>query len=500
MIELKTIKRWIRPLGSLKLAVVLLVALLVILATATVYESKYDAQTARHLVYSSPLFALFLFLLGVNVAASTVLRYPFKKSLYPFVAVHAGILMLLAGSAVTMWWGVEGTLSLEEGRSGHLLVLDEPVLLSGPQGLKLAEQEAEFRWRPPSDEQTYRYSLGHGLTAVVDRYIHQAAEQVDYVPAEAPAPPALELHLFGSRAEMSQWITPEQGTLQLGPAKLRLVHLPDDQALQAFLQRPSGDLGVLQMLVEGQPVVVPVAEAVGPALALSPDLSLQVLETSVDRVVVEFADRQGNRERWLLTTNQGDRRLLAREGERQLPVRALFGAGQATPQRGLELAVGPNHDLYYRRDDGSSGPLKVKEPIATGWMDFQFEVERFVPHARVEHSFRATKVPRGMQGPGPAIRLSIEGSPHPGPYWLALGSSVRVLDAQGEPFVVGYGMKTAELGFEVALRDFEVGHDPGTMNPASYQSQVEVGGKTHTIAMNQPLEEGGYKLFQASYS
>lgn len=45
--------------ASLKLAVILLVALAVILAVATFYESAYDTKTAQYLVYrSSPRSAL----------------------------------------------------------------------------------------------------------------------------------------------------------------------------------------------------------------------------------------------------------------------------------------------------------------------------------------------------------------------------------------------------------------------------------------------------------
>jgi len=79
--EMKTPARKIwKFLGSLKLAVVLLVMLAAILATATFYESLYDTKTAQHLVYSSPWFAVFLGLLFTNVFCSAASRYPIKAT------------------------------------------------------------------------------------------------------------------------------------------------------------------------------------------------------------------------------------------------------------------------------------------------------------------------------------------------------------------------------------------------------------------------------------
>ena len=94
-----------RFLASLKLAVILLVALAAILSIATFYESIYDTKTAQYLVYKSPLFALFLGFLGVNLLCSALMRYPWKKSQTGFVITHLGIIIILIGSLFTMFKG-----------------------------------------------------------------------------------------------------------------------------------------------------------------------------------------------------------------------------------------------------------------------------------------------------------------------------------------------------------------------------------------------------------
>ena len=120
-----------RFLSSLKLAVLLIVALGVILATATFYESAYDTRTAQHLVYKSHYFAAFLVILGLNLTCSALQRYPWKKSQTGFVLTHLGIITILAGSLQTLYSGVDGSIALAEGESTKRVMIDEPVLYYG---------------------------------------------------------------------------------------------------------------------------------------------------------------------------------------------------------------------------------------------------------------------------------------------------------------------------------------------------------------------------------
>jgi cytochrome c biogenesis protein ResB len=70
---------------------------------------------------------------------------------------------------------------------------------------------------------------------------------------------------------------------------------------------------------------------------------------------------------------------------------------------------------------------------------------------------------------------------------------------------LAYALKSLPLGFSVKLKEFRMGKYDGTENPSSYESLVQVQDKTpaesgeHLIAMNEPLHQGKYKIFQASY-
>ncbi len=115
------LKQLVALLSSLKLAVVLLVLLLVGLSAGTIVESRVGVETAGRLVYYSWWFLSLQGLLAINVAASLANLFPWGKRRVGFVLTHASLLLIFAGSAVTYFFKVEGTLGLWEGESGSAI-------------------------------------------------------------------------------------------------------------------------------------------------------------------------------------------------------------------------------------------------------------------------------------------------------------------------------------------------------------------------------------------
>src|SRR5216683_6347940 len=113
-----------RFFASLKLAVVLLAVLIIGAITGTIYESSFDAKVARAYVYGAPWFNLWLILLGANLTASALSRWPWRKHHLAFLITHLGIITLLIGSLIGRIWGIEGTITLfkSEPPTNRLLV------------------------------------------------------------------------------------------------------------------------------------------------------------------------------------------------------------------------------------------------------------------------------------------------------------------------------------------------------------------------------------------
>ena len=109
-------------LASTKLAVVLLIAIALVLAVATMVEAQQGREYIQWYVYRAPWFAALLALLGLNIFAATLARFPWRRGHRGFLVTHAGVLLLLAGAMATFWAGTEGQLILEEGQSAHTIV------------------------------------------------------------------------------------------------------------------------------------------------------------------------------------------------------------------------------------------------------------------------------------------------------------------------------------------------------------------------------------------
>jgi ResB-like family len=119
-------------LASVRLAVVLMFVLAGTCIWATFYEVSHGTAAVQRLVYGTVWFALLLTLLGVNVFASMMKRYPWNRHHAGFVLAHVGILLLLGGSLVTTHAGLDGQLALYEGETSDRLVLPGEPTREGP--------------------------------------------------------------------------------------------------------------------------------------------------------------------------------------------------------------------------------------------------------------------------------------------------------------------------------------------------------------------------------
>ncbi|MBN9416228.1 MAG: cytochrome c biogenesis protein ResB [Candidatus Eremiobacteraeota bacterium] len=506
-------------LASIKLAVILFVFFVVILASATYYESAYDTATAQHLVYKSPLFAVFLVIFFVNIFTSTAIRYPWSKKQTGFVITHLGILILLAAAAFTMVAGVDGSMIIQEGQTSKRIMLNDPVFFVGRPSAQLKEVPAEFRWTPPSESRPQKVNLGEGVTAEVVEYLHHARRNTYY--KEAPqGVPALEMRIFNERVDQHEWLTAGKGDVQLGPARIRLLRANNQEHLKSLIQAGSSERGELQLLVAGEPLQINVSE-------LSANKPFQVGEFTVtlrrylphaviekDELVsqsdnpvnpcldVRLADSKGNYQDWLLFARLPDLNTRTASKGEAIPAKLLYAWDTAGEGHVLSFIVDPNGKLWGKVDDKAAHPVDLNKPQATGWMNLQFEVSKLLPKAVEVREFVSVEVEKGAEqtAPPPAIRLRLLGAKENEMRWMERGDVLQIHADSGGELIVGYAYKSIELAFPLRLKDFQMDMDPGTNSPAAFKSEVEVEGQSYLIQMNEPLVKGGYKFFQSSYS
>jgi len=119
------VRLWIHRLGSMKIAVVLLVIVLVAMAVGTIVESTRGTATAMHTVYGAVWFWILLGLFGANILCSLIDLFPWGGARIGFVLTHGSMLIILCGALVTQVLKVEGSLALWEGEEGAAFTAPE---------------------------------------------------------------------------------------------------------------------------------------------------------------------------------------------------------------------------------------------------------------------------------------------------------------------------------------------------------------------------------------
>ncbi len=198
----------------------------------------------------------------------------------------------------------------------------------------------------------------------------------------------------------------------------------------------------------------------------------------------------------------------------------------SSPEARLDFIVSKKGELRYEatsiRGEKKSGKIALaailnkEEPLIINpqWrMPIQIQVKAFVPSGANLTEYVPMKVkPAGMGTaiPQPAMLVSLLSNPD-SKLWLGLGDRADFADSDGEPVSVGFYPKRVILPYAIRLKQFEMKHNPGTMDPAAYSSFVQVIDQfqktekdmdalpvTH-ITMNEPMNVKGYSFYQASY-
>jgi hypothetical protein len=108
--------------GSLTMGIILMVILVVLLAWGTLIESAYGRRVATFAIYGSNWFAAILLIFSLNIFCAMLNRLLSGRFNLPFLMSHCGILIILAGAAITWMWGEEAQITIPEGVASEYAV------------------------------------------------------------------------------------------------------------------------------------------------------------------------------------------------------------------------------------------------------------------------------------------------------------------------------------------------------------------------------------------
>lgn len=230
-------KKVIKPLASLKLAVFILLGLAVLVAIGTFIEAKYDAKAGRKIVYHTFWMFGLMSLLSINLTAVMIDRLPWKRHHMAFIFAHIGILILLAGSLVTWFYGLDGTMRIGIGESNRFVSVEatEINLYASFDGesytsmLSDKDKPVDFFKNPPSPEKPHLISnLDEPLKVIgYERYVLPERKVVPVGESDRGVfGSGVRFQLFNANANDVDWIVQKRPTeaaiKSFGPA---LIHL-----------------------------------------------------------------------------------------------------------------------------------------------------------------------------------------------------------------------------------------------------------------------------------
>ena len=512
--------RAVHALGSLDLAMLLLITLTGVCAAATFLESGFSARVARAYVYGSPWFNLWLVLLCLNLICSAATRWPWQRHHTGFVITHAGIIILLGGALLGRARGFEGSLDLSRGAPPVTQVLlDHPRLtVESPATGQLFSTPFDPEVRTPRPDRPRLLPLPDSdVQLVIDGYTNSSIEKTELTPDPSSPNPGLVLEFtgpFGSE-----------------PIRIPLV-LNSASDSHADLGAQAEVEFVTTLPKSGRPSTAPTFRETQMVLAKDPSQPI-VHNTSgqssgfhfflgsrksKDPLELEIIRPDGSGEIYRLTDllnrtlddSSGTKILVARywpnlilkdgqptsEGDSpDNPAVLVMLEGtlpDTTPSR-LALTIGPTPGTLSFLGESSSptptiGTVRPGDTFFPGWKGWSAKLVSLEKNARIETiTLPSEKADTRPGRPALHARLRSPDGNSGNARWIASGTSA-VLTSANAASRVGFGLELQPLPFSIRLDSFDVPRDPGTDEPANFRASVTFADSKRNLEVPAQLE------------
>jgi len=473
--------------GSLKFAIVLITLFTIAMIIGTFFESYYGTEFANRTVYKTLPFMLLQVLMGLSILYATYLRLPPKKRLYGFYTIHSGLILIVGGSFITHFSGIDGNITLPPLTPKRDIVLNsdqiritnlntkEVITYDLPDtafetDINSSKDQISILKFLPYSEKTLQWrtenssNLASSFNSSSEYFLSNGNVSQDFV---------LSLHpkAFDFKSN-----------LQLGP--LNIHYLPAPLAT-CFGQNNNSKIilwnSELQncFYPETQNIVIKKTESGKRFLVIQEDKTIYTFFPDISPFPL---DTNFN------SISDSKYRVFSKELFENSPNLFLFGKNVA----------------YYDKDEKKWLGHKIdkNKKLDLPWMGFELtllnhysdKVPTFVP----EYVVPIQKNGQLVKGSVRAALVSFNGHE----YWVRNDQSIT-LTYRGTKYKFELEKKSIKLPYELSLTKFKMDTDPGTRNPASYESFIQLftdnGPVDHHIYMNNPLKYDGLTFYQASY-
>ncbi|HVT30557.1 MAG TPA: hypothetical protein VHE81_21285, partial [Lacipirellulaceae bacterium] len=513
----------IDSLASIKVAVVLIVLLAVAIAAGSILDAKYGHAYSQWYVYHSSWFLCLLSLLAASVFSAAYVRFPWKRHQTGFVITHTGLLVLLAGSLLSYWRGIEGQIVLLDGKSTDQLTLNN-------------RSQVTAYWTKHPNDRPYVYtfdtgpvdwkpgtvlSIGSvdGMSARILHYYQRSRPIENWVASGSERNgPLVRFRLKQPQSTSvieASVLHPEQSVTGLlvdqdygdevldGPIAIRLQRATSKAMLNDFLCPPHeqlGGKGVLTVYYQDEVQRVTVAHHVGKAIEIGntgakvelvqylDDAKLdaagkfQPIGAVARNPLVELKINIPGEEKPYRQVAFAKSPLLNFDGvyKRDCPVKFVYQHPKIKPKAAIEFLQSRDGKLYGRTI--VDGKCESHGEVTTG---SQLEIPGgpiltltdYMPHARRKVTFKPAERSAddnvARESAAAEVEISVAGTKKS--LWLQRNSpefQADTIDTPGGPLCARFTTAHVPLGFSIELVDFEHQKSSGGASDVDYVSRI----------------------------
>lgn len=483
----KTLKKIEKTIGGLKFAVTVLTLFALAMIVGTFFESYFGTDFANRTVYKTWFFILIQFGMFLSITFAAFLRLPPKKRLYGFYTIHSGLIIIGAGSFITYYSGVDGSLLLQANSPNREVILSEDILkISFPNEGRVVTYKLPYTGFEKKVGETYE-----GIT--INRYFPFADKVFQWMPSQSQYSNNDPIH--SSKYTLANQMVAQDFVLSLHPESIEF----DSNLSLGPLTLHYLPSGLSQCFGKNNPSKLILWDRKNTSCFTPEDKNVTVQTAASGRrfLVIPYGDKLVSFfpevSPWPLNKEmQVDRnsslRIFSKKLFEEKPNLFLFGKSSA----------------FYDKDEEKwfSHNLEKGKTLEVPWMGFKLVLEEHkekqVPMLMPQKVLPIQKNNEMIRGSTRALELLIQGQS----YWVTDKAPIQLL-IKGKKVVFSLQKESLTLPFELLLTRFKMDKDPGTNRAASYESFVrlfsEKGPSEHHIFMNNPLKYQGFTFYQASY-
>lgn len=487
-------------LASLKLAVIVILSLTVLMIWGTFTESAYSTLYAKWRVYLSPLFIGVEIFLFINILFAALVRFPYKKRLLGFYIIHLGLLTLISGAGLTALNGIDGNIRLFPDKPSQYVVIREPTLYAFYQPGQL-EDPIEHEVSLPKQASAYK-NEGKAYTSFLDydiylkEFLPFAEQKISWIPQDNNKK-SLSVNFTLANANFSQPATldsnlPKLSETKVGPlnlkillsapadclkkalanSKIKYLYLSESScvSIQDLKTAKTGPLEITEL--KKKPFAKYQFKEDGKTFTFFPDLS----EKPVSDTVV----------------------ILHKEPQRLIHLDKIRESATV-------IFAGTDSVVFGKESNWDRANYSVHKPVSLPWMGLSLTVNQKIEDKKQKVEWFES-APRNNVERHFAAYITIINRYKPRDQksgWISDLETTEFLMAGQKRIELMAGNKIHDLPFTVTLDRFQMNTNPGTNDPASYESYVTVNSaeqkRKQKVYMNNPLKESKYTLYQASY-